>query len=106
MPSFDPDIDAPAAKPLVDGDRGQRDWCCLMLWAQLRAFNVREGRGATPEESVEFAQRAGYRDGRAWNQWTGWEKDDQGNRWITEDGMGHLRHYYAAVGREIPRDLA
>jgi hypothetical protein len=80
-----------------------------MLWAQLRAINVRQGRGATPEESVAIAKRAGYRDGRAWNQWGGWRKDEQGNRWIEEHdkvGTGSLRHYYSAVGRALPRDLA
>lgn len=54
--------------------------------------------GATPEESVEIAKSSGYRDGRAWDQWTGWEKDGDGNRWVTTDGMNNLRHYYVKVG--------
>lgn len=106
-PVFDPDTDQPPVTPTVDGNRTERDWVSLMLWAQLRAINVRQGRGATPEESVQIAKTAGYRDGRAWNQWTGWIKDDEGGRWVTEDpGMAHMQHFYAAVGRAIPADLA
>ncbi len=107
LPVFDPGSDTPPVRPLVDGSRLQQDWCGLVLWASLRAINVREGRAATPEESVSIAKAAGYRDGRGWNAWTlGWEKDADGGRWITEDGMIHLRNYYDAVGRRIPDDLA
>jgi hypothetical protein len=102
---FDPERDTPPMTPTVEGNRSERDWCALMLWAQLRAINVRQGRGATPQESREIAKAAGYRDGRAWNQWGGWKKDDHGNRWVVEPGMRALRHYYSAVGRALPGDL-
>ena len=106
-PVFDPDTDQAPVTPTVDGNRTERDWVCLLLWAHLRSINVRQGRGATPEESVQIAKKAGYRDGRAWNQWTGWHKDGNGDRWVTDDpGIAHLQHYYAAVGRAIPADLA
>ena len=104
LPVFDPDADTPPLQPAVEGNRAERDWCGLMLWAQLRALNVREGRGATPQESVEMAKAAGYRDGRGWNNWHGWHKDDQGNRWITD--VGNVRYYYSAVERALPADLA
>lgn len=75
-----------------------------MLWARLRAINARQHRGATPEEPVEIAKSSGYRDRRAWNQWTGWEKDGDGNRWVTTEGMNNLRHYYVKVGYVLPAD--
>lgn len=106
-PVFDPDADEPPVKPDVAGNREQEDWCALMLWGRLRALNVRQARGATPEESREIAKAAGYKDGRGWNAWDlGWEKDSDGSRHFTEDGMRHLRHYYAKVGRSLPDDLA
>ena len=105
MPVFDPDVDEPPVQPSVGGNRVERDWCALMLWGRLRCLNVREGRGATREDSVLIAKAAGYQDGRAWNKWTGWVQDEDGARWMTDAGMGHLRHYYAAVGRTIPSDL-
>jgi len=102
---FDPERDTPPVTPLVDGDRAQRDWCGLMLWGQLVALNVREGRGATQEESVAIAKRAGYRDGRAWNNWTGWRKGEDGGRWATAVGLGHLRQYFETVDRAMLEDL-
>lgn len=107
LPIFDPETDEPPVKPWVDGSRAQRDWCSIVLWGRLRALAVRQGRGATPEESREIAISAGYKDGRGWNAWSaGWEKDSDGNRIFTEAGMGHLKHYYAQVGRALPEDLA
>lgn len=103
-PVFDPDIDEPEEHPNVDGSRIQRDWCALMLWAQLRALNVKLGRGATREEVVDIAKSAGYHDGRGWNRWTGWEEREDG-RWVTEVGMGHLRVYYEKVERSLPTYL-
>lgn len=103
-PVFDPWQDPPV-QPLVDGDRTQRDWCALLLWGQLLAVNVRENRGATKPEVVQFAKRAGYADGRGWNKWSGWKEDEDG-RWVTPAGVGHIRHYYAAVNRSLPSDLA
>lgn len=102
---FDPDTDTPEVAPVVYGSRTQRDWCSVMFWAQLRALNVRQARGATHDESVEIAERAGYQDGRGWNRWTGWDKDDEDNRWITDVGMEHLRNYYQAVNRSLPSDF-
>lgn len=107
LPTFDPDTDTPPVTPLVDGSRLQRNWCSLVLWSRLRAVNVRQGRAATPEESVRIAKDAGYQDGRGWNAWTlGWEKDADGGRWMTEDGMIHLQHAADAVGYRIASDLA
>lgn len=105
LPAFDPGRDAPPVTPRVDGDRTQRDWCSIMLWSQLLAVNVRHDRGATPDESREIAKSSGYQDGRAWNQWTGWTKDADGNRWIDETGRGHLAQYLSRVGRSLPEDL-
>lgn len=107
---FDPDVDDPPVRPDVDGTREERDWCALLLWGQLWALNVRARRGATTPESVAMAKRAGYRDGRAWNSWSGWRKDDDGARWVDlsqdgQGGLGALRHYYSAVNRALPGDL-
>ncbi|MCT1606652.1 hypothetical protein M3B43_04780 [Nesterenkonia massiliensis] len=106
---FDPDTDTPPVEPRPRHEGGseyQSNWMCLLLWAQLRALNVRQGRGATRAESAEMAKRAGYDDGRAWNRWTGQYKGEDGGRWIDEIGMEHLRYYYSEVGRSIPEDLA
>lgn len=110
LPIFDPDSDEPPVRADVDGTREERDWCGLLLWGQLWALNVRKGRGATHSESVAFAKRAGYKDGRAWNSWDGWRKDADGMRWVNLSqpgggGLGSLRHYYGAVGRALPADL-
>jgi len=106
-PVFDPETDEPPVKPDVAGTREQQDWCALVLWGRLRAIGARQGRGATPDESREIAKAAGYQDGRGWNAWDlGWSKDEDGNRHFTPDGMIHLRHYYAKVGRALPEDLA
>lgn len=102
---FDPEVDEPPVRPLVDGDRAQRDWCSVVLWGRLFAINVRQHRGATKEEVVAIAKAAGYTDGRGWNRWTGWEERD-GGRWALRGGFGHLRHYYEAVSRTLPFDLA
>lgn len=102
---FDPEQDAAPVTPKVDGDRTQRDWCCIVLWSELLALNVRQERGASPDESRDIAKSAGYQDGRAWNQWTGWRKDADGNRWIDAGGRAHLAEYLARVGRVLPEDL-
>jgi|GEM_PF-7009447 len=104
---FDPDVDQPPVRPYIKGSEEQQNWCGLMLWAQLRSLNVRQGRGASPEESVGIAQTAGYQDGRGWNRWEfGWFKDENGDRWADEDwGLRHLRNFYAAVRRAVPDDL-
>lgn len=101
---FDPDHDVPDAVPDVDGSRSQKDWCALLLWSSLLSINARKGRGATLDEVVDIAKRAGYRDGRGWNRWSGWEQRDSG-RWILSAGMDHLRHYFKEVGRTMPKDL-
>ena len=103
-PIFDP-TDRPPVHPSHDGDRIQRDWCALTLWARLFALNVRANRGATKEEAVQIAKDAGYADGRGWNRWTGWNEREDG-RWVTTTGIGHLKHYYRQVGRSLPSDLA
>ncbi|MET4098564.1 hypothetical protein ABIB37_000801 [Agrococcus sp. UYP10] len=102
---FDPTEDEPPVPLNLEGTRHQRDWCALLLWARLKALNVREGRGATKAESTEIAQLAGYTDARGWNRWSGWVKDDENGRWVTSDGEKHLRHYYSAVGRRLPDDF-
>jgi hypothetical protein len=104
LSTFDPDIDEPPVRPRVNGDEVAKDWCGLMLWAQLQAINVRQHRGATAGEVVQIAERAGYRDGRGWNRWGGWENHN-GARWVTPVGLLHLRTYYQRVGRRLPDDF-
>jgi hypothetical protein len=107
FPVFDPETDEPDVRPDIDGTRAQKDWCALMLWAQLWAINKRQNRGATKLEVVEIAKTAGYADGRGWNRWTGWAEASDG-RWVVKEiGVEqHLRHYYAEVKRSLPADLA
>ena len=107
---FDPDTDTPPVTPSPDprAPRIQQDWCGLMLFAGLWAWEVRRGRGATASERLAIAQSAGYRDNRAWTGgWTDtWEDDAEGRRTIASRGKEFLDHYYKAVGRTLPDDLA
>ncbi|WP_426516775.1 hypothetical protein ACPPVQ_18850 [Diaminobutyricibacter sp. McL0618] len=103
---FDPEFDSAPVTPLVNGDREQKDWCGLILFGQLYALNRRRGRGATATERLTIAKAAGYTDNRAWSGWPNtWHDDEAGGRWIDNDGLGFLRHYYNEVRRTAPDDL-
>lgn len=104
-PVFDPDVDEPPVVPDISGNRQQLDWVAIMLWGQLAALNARENRGASRAEYVEFAKRAGYRDGRGWNAWTGTTVDLHDGRWVDRPGETHLRTFYDRQQRRIPGDV-
>ncbi|WP_211160634.1 MULTISPECIES: hypothetical protein [Microbacterium] len=104
-PIFDPDIDEPPMRPSIDGNRAQLDWVSIMIWSRLAALNVREHRGASRDEYVQWAKEAGYRDGRGWNRWDGYDDLSDG-RWINGVGIGHLRAYCRRQNRSIPDDIA
>lgn len=119
--AFDPEIDVPDVKPVPnDGTRDQLDWCGLIFFSRLRAINVRQHRGATPQERVAIARAAGYRDARAYSGWTWTWEDREDGRWITDDddlieedkakgrlsGVAFMRHYAEALDRVLPDDIA
>ena len=101
---FDPDVDEPPVVPDFNGNRQQVDWVAIMLWGKLAALNARQNRGASRDEYVEFAKRAGYRDGRGWNAWTGFV-DLADGRWVDRVGESHLRAFYERQQRRIPADI-
>ncbi|GAB6858061.1 hypothetical protein [Microbacterium xylanilyticum] len=101
---FDASTDIPPVATDVDGTRQQRDWGAIVLWGSLAALNAREHRGASREEYVAIAKRAGYRDGRGWNAWTGWTDLSDG-RWLDSAGEDHLRTFYEKQQRRIPADI-
>ena len=103
-PTFDPDRDEPPMRASIDGNRAQLDWVSILIWSKLAALNVREHRGASRDEYVQWAKDAGYRDGRGWNRWDGYD-DLYDGRWINSVGMGHVREYYRRQHRSIPADI-
>ncbi|WP_137845170.1 hypothetical protein [Microbacterium sp. 2FI] len=103
-PVFDPETDEPAVRPDINGNRAQLNWVTIVLWSKLAVVNVREGRGATREEYIQFSKDAGYRDGRGWNAWDGYEDREDG-RWIAGGGVRHLAVYYERERRSIPADI-
>lgn len=106
--TFDPEHDHPEVDPDPHGTRAQKDWAGLQLFGRIQAINQRKNRGATKTECIEIAQKAGYRDARAWAGWNPptWQDDENNARWITEAGIGFLRDYYNQVNRTLPKDLA
>ena len=106
---FDPEKDEPDVAPDPNGTRRQKDWCGLVILGRLRAVNQRKGRGANKTECVEISEAAGYKGGKGWTGSGDWLKayeDNADGRWLTADkGMDFLRHYYEALGLDVPEDL-
>ncbi|GAA1373660.1 hypothetical protein [Luteococcus sanguinis] len=111
LPVWDPETDLPLGKPKVIGTREEQDWCSLTYLGGIYAINRRYGRGATSQEVSRYAQKAGYKDGRAVTAWSKGDgptfNDENKQRWISSQGASFWVHRLAeSLGFRLPSDLA
>ncbi|MBA9080260.1 MULTISPECIES: hypothetical protein [Micrococcus] len=109
---WDPELDHPLMTPkVVSSVRAEQDWCCLTYIGGIYAINKREGRGATASEVRHYAQKAGYKDGRAVTAWSkgngATQNDPDKHRWVTQTGVDHwVKQLASKLGVSLPEDLA
>jgi len=117
--TFDPENDAPRVLPKSKGTPEEQQWCMVLFFGRLRAINVRQGRGATPDEQRAIGYAAGYKGRSGYNGWPWTYIDQEDGRWISDDadlqaadvelgrisGMSFLRWAALQLDISLPTDL-
>jgi len=107
-PTFDPLTDEPplALDPIGTSQQQNMSW--LTYIGAIRAINQREGRGATRDEVVQYAKKAGYPDGRGVSGFSnkgGATYSENGTRWVNKGGVDWLTKLQVKLGVTLPADL-